>query len=91
MSEKIKSIKKSTLDDLIANCREYKKTSDIDYLNKKYDAAHEISMQAYSVDYFWSYFSDFVTSALALKPDADNAFIYGMLNWLDYQIEEAEQ
>lgn len=91
MSEKIKSIKKSTLDDLIKHIRKYWETGDKDYLALKHLRADELSKQAFDSDLQWNGFCDLVDGVYRFKQDFTNEFIYALLLLLGFQIEEAEE
>jgi len=91
MSEQIKSIKKSTLDDLIKHIRKYWETGDKDYLALKHLRADELSKQAFDSDLQWNSFCDLVDGVYRLKEDFTNEFIYALFLLLGFQIEEAEE
>lgn len=91
MSEQIKSIKKSTLDDLIKYACKYWGTGDKDYLALKHLRADELSKQAFDSDLQWNSFCDLVDGVYHLKEDFTNEFIYALFLLLGFQIKETEE
>ena len=85
----MKSIKKSTLFELVTFTRSYAKTGNRDYLSQRIDVAKELAKQAYGHDTAWLAFMDFVGSTcgiFALWENCTNEDFYSLFKAMGFEV-----
>ena len=85
----MKAIKKSTLFELARIVRKYARTGDVDILDKKFEVAKKLAIQAYGKDNAWSAFSSLVDAAVgvcALYPKCTNEELCELFRALKFEV-----
>ena len=85
----MKSIKKSTLFELVTFTRSYAKTGNQDYLSQRIDVAKELAKQAYGRDIAWLAFVDFAESTcgiFALQKNCTNEDFYNLFRVMGFEV-----
>ena len=85
----MKSIKKSTLLELVTFTRSYAKTGNQDYLSQRIDVAKELAKQAYGRDTAWLAFVDFAESTCgiyALWENCTNEDFYSLFRAMGFEV-----
>ena len=84
--EKMRSVKKETMDELARIIRKYWATGDTDILDAKYRKARELSEQAYGSDAKWSQFCDLLDGAVCFNRNVSNDIIYKIFRLLCIEV-----
>lgn len=84
--EKMRSVKKETLDELARIIRKYWATGDKDILDAKYRKASELSEQAYGRAAKWSQFCDLIDGAVCINRNVSNDIIYKIFGLLCIEV-----
>jgi len=86
--EKMRSVKKETMDELARIIRKYWATGDTDILDAKHRKARELSEQAFGSDAKWLQFCDIVDGAIYLNRNVPNDTIYKIFGLLCIEVNE---
>ena len=86
--EKMRSVKKETMDELARITRKYWTTGDTDILDAKHRKARELSEQAFGSDAKWLQFCDIVDGAIYLNRNVPNDTIYKIFGLLCIEVNE---
>lgn len=86
--EKMRSVKKETMDELARITRKYWTTGDTDIFDAKHRKARELSEQAFGSDAKWLQFCDIVDGVICLNRNVPNDTIYKIFGLLCIEVNE---
>ena len=85
----MRSVNKTTMDELARIVRKYWATGDTDLFDAKYRKASELSEQAFGSDEKWLQFCDILDAAICLNQHVSNDIIYKIFGLLGIEVSEA--
>jgi hypothetical protein len=90
----MKTVNKTTVDELCRVVRKYWKTGDTDILSKKHEILCSLAEECYGNSYKWSVFDYLVSatfSSYGFKANATNGFYYDLLKMFDIEVVEVKE
>ena len=87
----MKTVKKSTIDELLRVVRKYAKTGDTDILTKKLEICSKLSVEAFGSEGKWLQFADLAGAVVGvnpLVPGASNQVVYDVLKVIRIEVVE---